>query len=437
MMKAIIFDLDYTIADTHECELYLRNKNGRDVICELIKSSQVNISLVDVRFPEYISDLKNNPEVEVFFFSDSPREYCLTVLECLGINIEHEHVLGNQRKPCVDFPSYFRHYESVLVIGDSPKDIYFAHKNNAVSIYFTPKTKFNIDFVINNAFPTYTARDFDELNIGVNKFLTGSLTFKRHDFNSSFIMVDFSTSPLFIFNESDIGFAKEYNPDFNNFRGKEDFFVWNAIHRCIKPAKNLTHIQLNNNESLSFLNSDKSIKNAQSFKSQAGHLKSDFIRWAENIGLSGNVYLVPIPGSSPYECHLSFPMLQLVKWWVNWINQKQGLPYKLHEGLVVERFWPSVSAHLQGGAREIRPHLKTMGIFSNSQRFLPNSTVVILDDVVTSGSQMNAVATLLTQSGFLPSNTRLYGFALAKTVRATQSWDLVERLVHQADNLEH
>lgn len=209
------------------------------------------------------------------------------------------------------------------------------------------------------------------------------------------------------------------------------------MHRVIKPAKNLTPAQLNRNESLSFMNSDQTIKIAQSLKSQAGHLKFEFMKWAKQINLTGDVYLVPIPGSSPYECHSSFPMLHIVQWWVEWINKEQNLPYILHEGLVIERFWPSVSAHLQGGPREVRPHLKTMGIFSDSTSFVPNSTVVILDDVVTSGSQMSAVATLLSQSGFLHINTKIYGFALAKTIRVEKTWAQVEQLVHQADNLEH
>lgn len=436
-MKAIIFDLDYTIADTRECELYLRNKKGRSEICNLINQSKVNISLVDVGFPDYINDLNNNPDVELYVFSDSPFDYCLTVLRYLNINIASNHVFSNQRKPCVDFPAFFSKYESVLVVGDSPKDIYFAHKNNSASIYFTPKTKFNVTFVNDNSFPTYTATNFDSLKIGVNRFLEGEIVFQRYDFKSNFITVNHETVSIIDLDSGDIGYAKEYNPDYNNFRNQEDLFVMISIHRVIKPAKNLTSAQLNRNESLSFMNSDQTIKFAQSLKSQAGHLKFDFMNWAKHINLIGDVYLVPIPGSSPYECHLSFPMLHIVQWWVEWINKERNLPYTLHEGLVIERFWPSVSAHLQGGPREIRPHLKTMGIFSGCPQFKPNSTVIILDDVVTSGSQMSAVATLLVQSGFLPSGTKIYGFALAKTIRVANTWAQVEQLVHQADNLDH
>ncbi|MDM7296411.1 hypothetical protein, partial [Klebsiella pneumoniae] len=62
------------------------------------------------------------------------------------------------------------------------------------------------------------------------------------------------------------------------------------------------------------------------------------------------------------------------------------------------------------------PHLETLGTYKKITKN-DGTAVIILDDIVTSGTQMNAVATLLTEVGIFKNEIPFYGYAFARTTR--------------------
>ena len=101
-MKAILFDLDNTLFATQECNVYLRSRTGREIVCDLIRQGSLNVTPLDPRLPGYINMLDEASNVEVFIISDSPKDYCLTILNKFGITVNHDNVLGALHKPCVE-----------------------------------------------------------------------------------------------------------------------------------------------------------------------------------------------------------------------------------------------------------------------------------------------------------------------------------------------
>ena len=88
---------------------------------------------------------------------------------------------------------------------------------------------------------------------------------------------------------------------------------------------------------------------------------------------------------------------------------------------------------MSNGRREVSPHLETLGVYQGAIKFHKPDAVIIIDDVVTSGTQMKAVATLLAATKMYPENTPVYGYALVKTTRTGSPLNELLRLFSDAE----
>lgn len=425
-MKAILLDLDNTLFATNCCSVYLRSRAGRRDVCGLIRNNELEIRPLDEQIPSFLNKLEKHDGVDVYIISDSPKDYCITILERFCVNIDPSRVYGSMHKPCIEseFEEIFSEYDELLVVGDTPKDIYLAHRLEAASIFVTCLTNYDINFSVNNSMPTEVARSFYELEQFVIRFLEEGIEYKSFFFKPHFLTVDPDAAEIIDIAEENIGFAMKYIPDLDDITDPNDKFIWFKIHRSIKPAKYLSATQLNNKVKVSFYNNNKSITEGVSFKDVAWHARLEFAKWLREKNIRGKVYLVAAPSSVPRECNNSLPMEILVRWWVKWIKFVQGHNAVILNGNYVERFWPTAPAHMSKGRREVRPHFKTLGVFNDAPPFAPDtSAIIIVDDVVTSGTQMKAIASLLHGTGKIPRGVPVYGYALAKTTRINNHID--------------
>lgn len=430
-MKAILFDLDNTIFATNNCSVYLRSRAGRGAVCDLIRRNLLQITPLDARTPTFLNNLEKQNGVDIYIISDSPKDYCLTILERFSINVDPSRVYGSMHKPCIDseFEERFSEYDEVLVIGDTPKDIYLAHRLEAASVFVTCLTNYDIDFSVNNSMPTVVARSYDEMEHIVIRFIQEGIEYQPFFFKPHFLTVDPDTAEIIDIAEEDIGFAMKYIPDLDDITDSEDKFTWFKIHRTIKPAKYLSDSQLNAKIKVSFYNNNRSITEGVSFKDVAWFARVQFADWLSKKNITGKVYLVAAPSSVPRECNMSLPMEVLVRWWVKWMQYVPGHTATILDGNFVERFWPTTPAHMSKGRREVRPHFKTLGVFKEAPSFDPDtSAIIIVDDVVTSGTQMKAIASLLHGTGRIPDGVPVYGYALAKTTRVNSHIDFSKLL---------
>lgn len=428
-MKAILFDLDNTLFATQECNVYLRSRAGREVVCDLIRQDNLAVMPLDPRLPGYINMLDDLAGVEVFIISDSPQDYCLTILNKFGVTVESGRVLGSMHKPCVDdeIENLFSNYDEILVVGDTPKDIYFAHRLKAASVFLTSLTDYDIDYSVDNSMPSAVAHSYEDLVDVIDNFFSGELEYDIPYFKPHFKTVDADTVPIVDICDDDIGFAMRYIPELDSIDNDDDRFTWFKIHRSIKPAKILSYPELDSKKKITFYNNNSKISEGLAFKDIAWFARIKFVEWLKEKGISGKVYLVAAPSSVPRECNKSLPMETLVFWWVKWLPHISEGRFRVLNGNYVERFWPTTPAHMSKGKREIRPHFNTLGVFNNVKPYdADTSAIVIIDDVVTSGTQMKAVASLLKGTGMVPKGVPILGYALAKTTRANASDDFTK-----------
>ncbi|WP_105467178.1 hypothetical protein [Escherichia coli] len=428
-MKAILFDLDNTLFSTSCCNVYLRSRAGRNVICDLIQSGRLNITPLDPGIVNYVNQLNNTHDIDVFIISDSPKDYCLTILRRFGMNIDEEKVIGSMHKPCIENEELFSTYSKVLVIGDTPKDIFLAHRLKAASIFLTCLTEYDIDFSVNNSLPYAVASSFEELEQKIREFVENDFEYETPYFKTLLNTVDPEGVAIVDIPDEDIGYVFKYIPDLDEIDNQEDKNTWFKIHRSIKPAKILSYQDLDGKKRVSFYNQNNTITDGMAFRDIAWFARLNFCEWIKEKNITGKVYLVAAPSSVPRECNQSLPMGVLVNWWVKWLPYVEDINIRVLDGSYVERFWPTTPSHMSKGKREIRPHFNTLGVFKDAEPFdADTSAIIIVDDVVTSGTQMKAVASLLVGTNMVPEGAKIYGYALAKTMRNSVDLDFTALL---------
>lgn len=434
-MKAIIFDLDNTLFKTDHCQVYLRSKAGRSVIPQLIKDGIVKVNPINDRIINFVNKLIKNKNCDVYIFSDSPKNYCLSILEYHHVNINSDNVYGSQHKPTAEDSYILDSYKDVIIIGDSPKDIYFAHINSAISVLIGNFNKSEIDYYELWTKPTAIITKKLQLESYIELFLSDSIQFSKPEISTNYITADPKTADISNLNLDRIGYSFEYWPNPNDWgddsRKKS---VWFDVQRSIKVSKYLTETEIKKYEAVSFYNQDRTIGKGRSFRKLAYSYYLKFEEWLLSKKIRGRIYLVATPSSVPFECNKSSPIQVLIDLWSTYaFHNKDKLDCEIIPSTIVERFWPTKPAHMSNGRREIEPHLETLGIYSGTKKFEDPDAVIIIDDVVTSGTQMKAVATLLSEAEMYPADTPVYGYALVKTTRPNST---LEELLHEFSNAE-
>lgn len=436
-MKLVIFDLDLTLVDTSKCTAYLKTKTGREVIVGMIENDDVVTSLYDPDTPKYINELIDNfndskSDMLPIIVSNSPENYCIAVLKKHGFKFLKEVIFGNAGKPAVDFDSikndieYLGYddkgVEECIVIGDNPKDIHFAHEIHSPSIWASwGYDKFKHEFAFKWCKPTKTAKDLDGLKKYIACFKRAGVeqfNYARPNFLIEWGMVTIDSDSYSNHTiKEDIGFADYYNPEGYNSSDSHEQSAFFCLKRTVKESRNVQKDELNSQIPQRFFNSNKKFSEAMVLKKLAGIFENKFTSWLDEIGISGKVLLVAVPSSFPAECYNTFSMNLIAEWWSEW-NKKPTLEL-IYTDLFVERFRPKQPSHKQLGYRFINEQLSTLGVVKDRIDTLQNdlSAVIFLDDVTTSGSTFNAMATLFRELKVVNDDIPLLGYALYKTQR--------------------
>ncbi|WP_010217759.1 HAD family hydrolase [Pseudomonas syringae group genomosp. 3] len=420
-MRVLIFDLDFTLANTEECLPYLTSNGGRGRVVAAIDAGEISVEAYD---PRLVTSFNGSftDEICAVIVSDSPRPYCIKVLAECGYDIDDRYVFGAQGKPMVDFEVIVDALEHVLevdadeleflVVGDSPKDIYFAHGIQAPSVFATWGTRHDFDLAL-QSMPTRVAHNHTQLSACVREFLDGELDFEYHDFYQDFEFLDPEDVERVELEE--IGYVKEYVSKQEHYRGGSDRWASKDLHWIVKPAKNYGAEHHQSNRVMQLYGSGGVFNTQHSLRALAGIYKRTFMAWLDEQGVEGRVLIVPVPPSVPHECNLSSPIGLISEWWSEWVtDESEDIEMSAFD--VVRRIVPKHPSHDTPGPRHMDDQLPTLGLLPDSQFDEDVDYVVILDDVVTSGSHMNAVASIMSSAEIVPGDPVFLGFALFKTV---------------------
>lgn len=433
-MEVIIFDLDNTLVDTTDCQPYLRTTHGRELIVDKLRENEVQTRLYDPKIVDYINELSEMyHDTHVVFVTDSPNSpdcrYCETVLDLHGFEYDNQHILSNAGKPCCEIDVFLDQLAAyhdqdfsdvrVLVVGDTAKDIHFGHYIESPSVFCTWGTEFNVERITDNAMPTAVVSNIDELDEVITDFINDDLEYEPYDFQQHFRTVRLEETNIYTIPDANIGYARDFIPRYRDCNTQQYRNTWFDVYYGLKPAKNRTYGQLNRKLGVPFCTNAGEISDGRNvaLKRLSGIYIQKFYEWAENVGFEGRVALVPIPSSVPEECYHSRPMIQVSKWWEEWANAKKGLPYRIKAHQVIERWQPKKPSHKSNDARTPEAHIETLGVYLDDEANFPDdiTAVVLLDDIYTSGAQMNAVASVLLELDMIPDDVPIYGFVFGKT----------------------
>lgn len=421
-MRVLIFDLDFTLADTGECLPYLTSIQGREDVIGAIDDDEV---AVEPYYRGLIESFNGSFEDDLcaVVVSDSPTDYCIKVLKVCGYKIDSRFVFGNQKKPLVNFESLTATLAeeldvdeddlSFLVIGDSPKDIYFAHHIQAPSIFARWGSRHEWASARKSK-PTKIVDNFEELKVQVRMFLRGKLVYVPYDFYENFDVFSIDELNCVELDEGSIGNVREYVPHHENNRDDRDSRSSQDLRWIIKPAKNYSAGHHRRNQPMQFYGS-AGVFPTRPLKSLAGIYKYDFKSWLESKGVRGKVLLVPVPPSVPHECNLSNPMALIAEWWSDWLSADMRRT-EIQVFDVFRRVVPRHPSHDGAGPRSMDDQFPTLGVIPEAKFEGHVDYVIILDDVITSGSHMNAIASIINSTDLVNDDAEILGYALFKTV---------------------
>jgi hypothetical protein len=424
LMWVILFDLDFTLADTEECQPYLATQVGRDAVVSHLRANTIQAKVYSQELVTAFNQLRNHDSIRAAVISDSPRKYCLEVLRQCGYLVDDQLVFGAQGKPLVDFIPVKKSIAEALgvrprdlnfiVVGDSPKDIYFAHVIGSISIFAKWGTRHGPK-AIEKCHPSYCATDINVVKSIVNEVRSCNIEYEDYDFNDDYLTFDYDDVEHYKIHVSDIGYGKEYVPHSDNYRNAQDKYTSQNLHWIVKKAKNFPPRYHKDKKGMSLYGRD-GVFQTKSLMRQAGFYKLDFMSWCVQKEITGKVVLIPVPSSVPHECNLSSPVKMICDWWALWINPKTD-NIKIQVEDVFERFWPRPPSHLSEGGRTVEEQFETLGLYSDYSNVTWDADyVIIVDDVVTSGSHMNAIASFIYAAELIGDDTSICGYALYKTV---------------------
>lgn len=424
-MWVILFDLDFTLADTKECQPYLATQTGRERVVSHLRAKTIQVKHYGQGLVTAFNQLRNHDSIRAAVISDSPKKYCLEVLHQCGYLIDEELVFGAQGKPLVDFIPVKKSIAKLIsvperdlnfvVVGDSPKDIYFAHSIRVLSIFATWGTLYGSK-AIEKCHPSYSARTIDEVKSIVSEVRRGSVEYDHYEFSDDYLIYDYDDVDQHVLDACDIGFGREYVPHSDNYRDINDKYASQNLHWIVKRAKNYSPQHHRNQKGISLYGRDGVFQPANTFMRQAGFFKQDFMKWYAKKNISGKVILVPVPSSVPHECNLSSPVKMICEWWALWAKSEiKGASIQVEDAF--ERYWPRPPSHLSEGSRAVEEQFETLGLYLRySDVTWDADYVIVVDDVVTSGSHINAIASFIWSAELVQDDAKVLGYALYKTV---------------------
>ena len=134
MNNCIIFDLDQTLVDTSNLEI-LRKQRQWNLVYDRLNQIQIDTDIYKV------FEILRSKEYKIGIVTNSPKKYCLKVLEYLKIDVDF--VVGYHctvlKKPNPD-PVLFcikqmgNKFDNVFGVGDGVNDIISYKRSNIISI---------------------------------------------------------------------------------------------------------------------------------------------------------------------------------------------------------------------------------------------------------------------------------------------------------------
>lgn len=374
----LVFDFDNTIVDTTELRPYRKNKYGLEFVTQNINN--FNTQEYSPAIKALITSFHSRGRVAIV--TNSPQNQTQLLLQKHGF--PNVPVYGNSKKPdtkkLLDATSGIDPNE-VVVIGDHPQDILQATMAGMKSIgamWDTLDSEWAEEGMI-LAGNSARLRNPDNIEKLIDAYNQGKLIFKglaqQEDYENLTTPVPVIPTPT-----HHIGIYSQDISGYNN-TAKNVFTYKNAKHHFIE--------QINAGASDTYFYNGK-INAGQQFKYLLGSVLDKFDEII-NTQIQGNFAIIPAPNSNPSYC---YPLDTNHRIAMNIENRVEN-PRKR----TIIRQTPVRTSHTSHNRTTREEHLNSFQILSNPTMFHANN-LIILDDVRTTGTQIDAIAQALRSKGY-------------------------------------
>lgn len=394
-MKHLLIDLDDCLVDTSALRVYRKTPSGRAYVTQNI--DRMRTRLADRRLVELVKKYHNNKKVTVV--TNSPKDYAAAVLKKHGF--PDVPVIGAAKKP------WFGSLENLVgesgkdfvMVGDSPKDVLPAHLLNISSIGTTWYQELTPDFLALSE-PTKTAKSVDELLSILEDVESEKVSWSPFKLPKEFKYLPDKEfwKPAPKINWASIGNYIPYSEGGDKF--SSDILDYKNIKEIWPQDINRAIIQF-------FSTKQQRVMGWKRYSAALVYFAREVANIIEKAELEGSTILVPAPNSNPRYCYRSFPneMLALE---VSHILKDKSLYNP--EKRIIYRTLPKPKAS-ETNNRNRNFNLLSLGVKPEYSSNPDN--VIILDDVRTSGSQVECVAKVLNYFGI---GKNYYAVVLGQTV---------------------
>lgn len=394
-MKHLLIDLDDCLVETSQLRVYRKTPSGRKFVTENI--DRLPTRLVDRRLVDLVK--KYHEQGKVTVITNSPKDYATAVLK--KHNFPAVPVIGSAKKP------WFGSLENLVgesgkdfvMIGDSPKDVLPAHLLNIISIGTTWYQELSADYLALSE-PTKTAKNVEDLLSILEDVESGKVELSQFK-----LPKEFEYMPDKEFNKFPPEIEWAAVGDYIPYSEGGDKFSSNILN--YKNIKEVWPQDINRAIIQFFSTKQQRIMGWEYYSSTLVYFAREVAKIIEEAELEGSTLLVPAPNSNPRYCYRSFPneMLALE---VSHILKNKELYNP--EKRVVYRTLPKPKAS-ETNNRNRDFNLLSLG--AKPEYSSNPDNVIILDDVRTSGSQIECVAKVLNYFGIGKS---YYAVVLGQTV---------------------
>jgi len=394
-MKHLLIDLDDCLVDTSALRVYMKTPSGRNYVTQNINHMPTRVA--DRRLVELVKKYHDNEKVTIV--TNSPKDYAHAVLKKHGF--PDVPVIGAAKKP------WFGSLENLVgddgknfvMVGDSPKDVLPAHLLDIISIGTTWYQELSTDLLALSE-PTKTAGSVDELLSILEDVESGKI--EPTPFS---LPKEFKYLPDKEFWKPGPNIDYTSVGDYIPYSEGKDEFSSNILN--YKNIKEVWPQDINHAIIQFFSIKQQRIMGWERYSAKLVYFAREVAKIIQNLNLDGSTLLVPAPNSNPRYCYRSFPneMLALE---VSHILGDENL-YDPNKRVIYRTLPKPKASETNNRNRDF--NLWSLGV---KTEFSSNpDNVIILDDVKTSGSQIECVAKVLRHFGI---GKNYYAITLGQTV---------------------
>lgn len=396
-MKRYFFDLDGTIADTSDLEIY--RKTGKAAIKYLFEHPQK----ITIRADENILNLVNylGKHAIVKIITNAGKGYAEEILKRCGLSSEIKILFDLNKPKSEKLRSFLGNSNSknTLIIGDSASDIMAGHGCRIPAAGLFSGYGYSSEEQLSKAEPIGIASNAKELERIINNFESEKIEYRERKDPENYDYL-----------KSKPKYNLEMNPTSIN-----DYYPMNKYPKGRNPkmgfARMVFRFETAKDHSIEDIENgllDEYVWNGEragwnTYKAAIEFFHNKCIDKISSMNLGGETKIIASTNSAPEYCY----KFDINHHFVKGLNKEISKVWDSERKIC--RVFPQ-----EKKTRDAEVQMQTMGVRKNSKIPSRVSNVIIFDDVYTTGSQTKAMAYLLREVMNFQGN--IYTLTIGKTV---------------------